>query len=91
MAIDPDLYEKVTGRSPGDAQRRLGESLAKGVADKAKQRERIENMSNMSVRFGLFHPEAYLFRWLIERGGWIGLLGFIVVVAAVTGWIIYKN
>jgi hypothetical protein len=28
MAIDPGLYKKYTGRTPGDAMIRMGESLA---------------------------------------------------------------
>ena len=32
MTIDPKLFEKYTGRRPGDAMNRLGESLAKQSA-----------------------------------------------------------
>lgn len=78
MAIDPDLYEKVTGRSPGDAQRRLGESLARHESDKASSQERREYFRTW-VFFG---SEGVLFHYLIERHGWVGVL---ICLAVVTG------
>lgn len=35
MAIDPELYEKYSGRS-GDPYKRLGEALAQGAAHKQR-------------------------------------------------------
>lgn len=35
MAIDPDMYEKYSGRS-GDPYKRLGEALAQGAAHKQR-------------------------------------------------------
>lgn len=35
MAIDPDIYEKYSGRS-GDPYKRLGEALAQGAAHKQR-------------------------------------------------------
>lgn len=32
MAIDPKLYKKYTGRLPGEAMNRMGESLARSSA-----------------------------------------------------------
>ena len=84
MAIDPDLYEKVTGRSPGDAQRRLGESLAKGVADRSKQQERLDQMRSMP-RIGY---KGVLLIWFLQRFGWKGVLALTVVCAAITAYLV---
>lgn len=84
MAIDPDLYEKVTGRSPGDAQRRLGESLAKGVADRSKQQERLDQMRSMP-RIGY---KGVLLIWFLQRFGWKGVFALTVVCAAITAYLV---
>lgn len=44
MTIDPRLYEKVTGRMPGDAQKAYGEALAKNSARGRGSRGRSSDM-----------------------------------------------
>ncbi len=87
MAIDPDLYEKVTGRAPGDAQRKLGESLAQRERWRAKAREERETMPRW---VGFWNPEFVLLRWALERGEWKALLVFTAIVAAITLFLIFK-
>lgn len=80
MAIDPDLYEKVTGRSVGDAERRMGESLAQGVRD----RERAEERRSYFRTWIFWGSEGVLIRWLLERWGYFGLLLLVLALAGLT-------
>lgn len=80
MAIDPELYEKVTGRSVGDAERRMGESLAQGVRD----RERTEERMSYFRTWIFWGSEGVLIRWLLERWGYFGLLLLALALAGLT-------
>ncbi len=40
MPIDPRLYHKYSGKMPGEAMSRLGESLAESVAKKSRESSR---------------------------------------------------
>jgi hypothetical protein len=59
MTIDPRLYEKYTGKRPGDAMNRLGEALAQNVAKKQADRDRLERTRLL----GRFWTILRLLRW----------------------------
>ena len=83
MPIDPDLYEKVTGRTPGDAQRRLGESLASNVKRKARNEE-LKSIRQLGFGYGWRHYGWI--RFVIETGGWWGVAFVIVVFVGLFLW-----
>ena len=72
MTIDRDLYTKVTGRVPGDAANRMGESMARAQAERADSVERAARDVPYSAR-------AWWPRYWWQ---WVGL-----VVFGVAGWI----
>lgn len=40
MPIDPRLYHKYTGKMPGEAMNRLGDSLAESAAERSREASR---------------------------------------------------
>ncbi len=72
MTIDPRLYEKVTGRMPGDAQKAYGEALAKSARSKSKTRAQAER--SFSDRYV---SASFKWHW------WASIIGSIVVIVAV--------
>ena len=75
MAIDPDLYEKVTGRSLGEAQSRLGESLARQERD----RQRSEEERSYVRTWLLFGWEGVVLHYVLERWGYFAVFAALVV------------
>jgi hypothetical protein len=68
VTIDPKLYEKYTGKRPGDAMNRLGRALAQNEARKVAARDSLERtrlLSRVLLMFG------FLGRWLkaVQGGG----------------------
>jgi hypothetical protein len=63
MAIDPMLYEKLSGRK-GDPYSRMGEALAKSDKRKGELRAEKEHLSNMGSHVGM--GRAGLFRRLLH-------------------------
>ncbi len=70
MTIDPRLYEKVTGRMPGDAQKAYGEALAKNAARKSQRtadREALRSMRSMPRLRNPFSAIIRLLAWPFLR------------------------
>ena len=75
MAIDPMLYEKVSGRS-GDPYSRLGAALA--GADAAKSKRTTEK------------ERSYMEASLIARFKYQAIAGAVIAVILLIGWIAHK-
>jgi len=74
MAIDPKLYEKYTGKRPGDAMTRMGQSLAKQSA-----RGPAGDTSTLGA--------LALGRWYIRVGaGLLVLVGVLYFLFAPNSW-----
>ena len=72
MTIDRDLYTKVTGRVPGDAANRMGDSMARAEA------ERVESVE----RAGRDLPYSGRAYWPRHPWQWVALVGL-----GVAGWV----
>ena len=65
MPIDPRLYQKYSGKMPGEAMNRFGESLARSAAEKS-----AESMRGPRSLF------ATWYKWRL----WASLIGSLVVL-----------
>jgi len=72
MTIDPRLYQKVTGRMPGEAMNRMGESLAKSARPKSPGHQSGDYTGLEGGILG-----AAKMRWLFS------IIGSLVVLASV--------
>lgn len=63
MAIDPMLYQKLSGRK-GDPYTRLGEALAKDAKNKASRSEQRSAMGGARRLMWLMPSFTGLFGWL---------------------------
>ncbi|HNB59104.1 MAG TPA: hypothetical protein PK308_02245 [Phycisphaerales bacterium] len=88
MAIDPNLYEQVTGRSPDEAQRRLGEALASDTRRKARNEEIKSRTRVPGWIGGLGILDLSWVRTVGETGGWWGIAFMIGMLAAIVVWLI---
>lgn len=72
MAIDPRLFKKYTGRLPGEAMNRMGESLARqrprGTVERQSWSGGIVRWYRWQVIFGGLLTAAIVFYWLLTGG-----------------------
>ncbi|MCC6660622.1 MAG: hypothetical protein IT437_07020 [Phycisphaerales bacterium] len=72
MTIDRDLYRKVTGRIPGEAANRMGDSLARAAAERARSVEQAGRDMPYSGR--AYWPRTW-WQWValaaLGTAGWI--------------------
>lgn len=76
MAIDPLLYEKISGRK-GDPHQRLGEALAKSARAPKKDHYGDAPEESGYTKFGL--AGFYGLKWQ----AWISMIGALVVLGVI--------
>ncbi|MBX3386380.1 MAG: hypothetical protein KF768_07405 [Phycisphaeraceae bacterium] len=88
MAIDPDLYEKVSGRKMGEAMNRYGESLAKKTAE----RKSIESLKEYEANAAWTMSDLMIISWLkrypVLTLSWVvGVPVVLVLIALIVRWV----